>query len=994
MMQQQAELTSRTDRDGLSLPKTERGPHFAFGSGEDSEHLDATTAAQEVQIRNLEDLGSWSDSFQGNAEQVKLFLEIHRSNPQAALRMAEAVTAMPEPGTEFLGFRLIQELGKGAFARVYLAQQGDLANRYVALKVTPTFDDESRTLAQLQHTNVVPIYSIHRASPLQAVCMPFFGMTTLAHVLKDIKGRESLPESGKCLVSTLVNRRSTVTKRQGDKETRRQGEQEPSVSLSPCPPVSLSSSEVGSKSILERLQSLSYVEAVLWIASRLADGLAHAHERGIMHRDLKPANILLTDEGQPMLLDFNLAQDTKRVGQSPVALLGGTLPFMAPEQLEAYRQETIARNHNSDLYSLGVILYELLTGRHPFPVRSGALKEVLAAMIEDRRQPAPTVRPWNKAASPAVESIIRHCLEANPARRYQTARELQEDLERQLKHQPLKYAPDPSLAERSRKWARRHPRLASSTSVAFIAGVLILGLTSLFAARGQRLAQLEAGDSLRRLQEEIKTVQFLLTAQTGDPQKLDQGIHLGQSALDRYHVLDNESWQETPLVRHLSASEQERLRQDIGEVLFLMAGAKSLQASTCQDRIRQAEDLDLALRLNELSETCYPEEKVSRACQLQKSRLVALLGQQTEAKRLQDNAAKIEQLTAMDYYLIGAEQVAQGRAGEALKDFQEVTRQKPGNFWAWFMRGVCHDNLAQYADSISSYSTCIALGPQFHYAYYNRGLAELRLQRYPDARADFDQALALNPDLPEVLVNRAMALEGLGKYAQGIEDLTAALKLGASPTQVYFLRSQFREKAGDKDGSKKDLQECLQSEPKNELGWLTRGYAKVTTDLQGALADFNKALNLNPRSLTGLQNKAHVLGRLGQNEEAVRVLDRAVELYPDFVYSRSGRGVYLARLGRREAALKDAEASLDKDRQPLTIYQVAGIYALTSKTNAEDRREAMRLLSSALLKDFGLLDLLETDKDLDPIRKDAEFAKLVDRARALRSTVQENSKER
>src|SRR5260370_41875110 len=112
-------------------------------------------------------------------------------------------------GTEFLGFQLIQEVGKGAFARVYLAHQGDLADRLVIVKVSPIFDDESQTLAQLQHTNVVPIYSIHRADPLQAVCMPFFGLTTLAHILKEIKGLDSLPESVQSLVSTLVNRNST-----------------------------------------------------------------------------------------------------------------------------------------------------------------------------------------------------------------------------------------------------------------------------------------------------------------------------------------------------------------------------------------------------------------------------------------------------------------------------------------------------------------------------------------------------------------------------------------------------------------------------------------------------------------------------------------------------------------------------------------------------------------------------------------------------------------
>src|SRR6266404_8057496 len=87
--------------------------------------------------------------------------------------------------------------------------------------------------------------------------------------------------------------------------------------------------------ILEMLQGLSFVQAVLWMASRLADGLGHAHERGILHRDLKPANVLLTDDGQPMLLDFSVAEDIKRCSRAVSAgQVGGTLTYMAPEHLE------------------------------------------------------------------------------------------------------------------------------------------------------------------------------------------------------------------------------------------------------------------------------------------------------------------------------------------------------------------------------------------------------------------------------------------------------------------------------------------------------------------------------------------------------------------------------------------------------------------------------------------------------------------------------------
>src|SRR5262249_28414294 len=154
----------------------------------------------------------------------------------------------------------------------------------------------------------------------------------------------------------------------------------------PCPPEEAAAPHAGeaifqSTAILDMLQELNYAQAVLWIAARLTEGLAHAHERGILHRDLKPANILLTDQGQPMLLDFGVAQDLKLRTTPEDAPVGGTLPYMAPEHLEAMRGGPGVLSAGSDLYSFGVILYELLTRRHPFKIPPGAWKAGLPQMI-------------------------------------------------------------------------------------------------------------------------------------------------------------------------------------------------------------------------------------------------------------------------------------------------------------------------------------------------------------------------------------------------------------------------------------------------------------------------------------------------------------------------------------------------------------------------------------------------------------------------------------
>jgi eukaryotic-like serine/threonine-protein kinase len=398
--------------------------------------------------------------------------ELHRSDPDAARRLAEPV-AVPAAGADFLGFHLVEELGRGAFGRVFLARQMDLADRAVALKIALDLYVETQTLARLQHTNIVPVYSVHRSGPLQAICMPYFGATTLADVIRGLDRAPSLPDSGKHLVSTLNGRKSRSRECPSTKLA-------PGGGQAPAEPPAVPGERAtapATKTNLIKFEGLTYVEAVLWLAARLADGLAHAHDRGIIHRDLKPANVLLTDEGEPMLLDFNLSDDTRVRDNPSAARMGGTLPYMSPEQLAAFGHRAGGIDGRSDLYSLGVMAFELLTGRFPFRHRTGSIHDCLDEMRADRAGPPPRLRPHNPAVSPAAEAIVRKCLDADPAKRYQSAAELREDLERQLAHRPLRYAPEPSVRERARKWVRRHPRLTSSTSVGAMAAVVLLALT-------------------------------------------------------------------------------------------------------------------------------------------------------------------------------------------------------------------------------------------------------------------------------------------------------------------------------------------------------------------------------------------------------------------------------------------------------------------------------------------------------------------------------------
>ncbi len=893
---------------------------------------------------------------------MALFRALHRSNPRGAERLARAATAWPKIGTTFAGFRLTAELGRGAFGRVYLAQQGDLADRPVAFKIACDFQGEPQRLARLQHTNIVPIYSVHHQSPFHALCMPYFGATTLADVVTDLGKRPQRPTSGRVFAD--------IVERRGD-------------ALDARP-----TSESGETTLLAKVSQQGYCEAVLTLAVRLADGLAHAHERGIVHRDLKPANVLLADDGQPMLLDFNLAADVEDAAAAEAAQVGGTLPYMPPELLTALAGpppkggNVPGLDASGDLYALGVILWELLAFRHPFPFHKGHLKDVLPRMAADRRSP-PDVRAVNPSVPRAVAAIVAKCLTPDPTLRYRSARQLQDDLQRQLDDRPLRHAPEPSLCERAGKLWRRHPR-----TILALAGAVPLLLVSAFATLKYREAIderrlkdiAEARVTAERFGREAKAGWMLLGTRDLSESERVQALDAARRALSWFGMDDAQG---TPArLTHLPDDEEAVVRREIGEMLLVCAkmSMKGGRGAVGADDPRLRE----ALRWNELAERFLAEGTGRRTILLQRAALAHKTGEARRAGELFDEARKAVAGTPLDRYWDALLALDAGRLHVALGFADQALAADPQSAPLWALRGQCHAELGEHDRAAACWDTAIALFPNLYRSYYHRGVSRLKLKDPAGARADFDTALRLKPNFTVARMQRAVARAELRDFGGSIADLESARDAAGAPTQVYFMLARVRAQAGDPTGAERDRDEGLRHSPTDDFDWVVRGLARMADDPPAALADFDQALALNPRYAPALRNKAHVFAEvLNRPADAVAALDALLEHAPDSLADRAARGVVLARLGRDDAARADAAAVLAGKPTPLLTYQIAGVYALTSLRRPDDARESLRLLAAALQQGVGL-DLVDRDRDLDAIRKRPEFRSLVTAARTLR----------
>jgi serine/threonine protein kinase len=377
-----------------------------------------------------------------------------------------------EGGTGTLGdFRILRPLGRGGMGIVYEAEQVSLG-RKVALKVLPfagaldprqlqRFKNEAQAAAHLHHTNIVPVHFVGCERGVHYYAMQLIEGCTLAALIRALRGQSGRKDTAGAHVPASTPSPSVPMEQAAPAEPPPTGPYVPPLPVSPEETLKNAALTTGSSP-----KDPAFFRNVARLGIQAALALEHAHQMGVVHRDIKPGNLLLDERGNLWVADFGLAQFQAGAELTMTGDLLGTLRYMSPEQALAKR---VIIDHRTDIYSLGVTLYELLT---LVPAVGGKDREEILRQIAFEEPKPPRRLDWRVPAE--LETIVLKAMEKNPADRYATAQALADDLRRWQEDKPIQ-ARRPTLVQRARKWGQRHqPIVWSAVAVVALAGVMAL----------------------------------------------------------------------------------------------------------------------------------------------------------------------------------------------------------------------------------------------------------------------------------------------------------------------------------------------------------------------------------------------------------------------------------------------------------------------------------------------------------------------------------------
>ncbi len=898
----------------------------------------------------------------------------------------QTLAHFPAVGSEFCGYPLIAELGRGALARVYIARQPDLAERWVVLKITQQLNTEAEQLASLQHSGIIPVYSIHQDGKLYCICMPYLGAVTVADLLSDGRLFSHSKADKQQFMSTLIDHRwSTIVSTTRDHlqpmgdspngKLTKLGTVDSSVGLRALPIAVGKTDQEEFKELLglseladslqQRYLNHDGVQSKVLLMRDLSEAIGYAHSRGIVHRDLKPENVLIANDGRPIVLDFNLATSTADV---PAIIVGGTLPYMSPQQLRS----VLGKDQSSpqdDVFALGVIFYQLLTGRLPFD-DSQVPKGNWEAMAASHEMSLANCRSVDGSVPPSLNSIVMKCLSVGLEERYPSAIELNEDLQRFANHQVLRHAADRSPVERTTKFLKRHPMLTSMTSVIAISSLAIAGLTVGLILVQTKATRLEVSNLASQLNEELPETLAMLRTPGGEPELISDGIEQAHHILTKWKVVDNNQKFIASLQR-LTATQRLETTRQLADLLYALAGAEA-QLALHSTKGERTERLATAGMWNQWSAKLLPE--LADAVRLRKQKFNLLSQSAADPIAVPPTAEGPKTASVFARMLAARES---GNTELWLQCAEQLVDQRPTDPTRWFSLATARFERGDMLRACEAFDFSAKLQKSSATSIFWRGFTRLQIADFAQAADDFSQCIKLRSNWLAPRYNRALAYRALRKYDLAIDDLNGIVAAGNGGPRVLSLRSQLHAAQGDRAAAIQDRTAAMNAAPRDSDDWVSLGVMKLDQAPEEALQDFSQALKISPRHVAAQMNTAYVQSEIHQdNAAAIGTLSTLIENGLGGTSAIASRGILQARSGAKQEALADAQVAAKGQPTPIEILQVAGIYALTSES-PEDQQRALVWLARALAADPSLGKMAATDLDLVILRKLPAFRLLV-----------------
>jgi eukaryotic-like serine/threonine-protein kinase len=663
------------------------------------------------------------------------------------------------------------------------------------------------------------------------------------------------------------------------------------------------------------------------LVATLADAIHAAHQGGIVHRDLKPGNILLTRDGTPKVTDFGLARRLE--GDGGLTLSGvpmGTPSYMAPEQA---RGQKAAIGPATDVYALGAILYELLTGRPPFCAESATatLQQVVA------EEPVPPAR-LNPRVPRDLDTICLECLHKEPQRRYGSAAALADDLRRFDRGEPIAARPLGRLGRLAR-WARRRPTAAALSGVLVVTALLALALVGggLWLT-GQRQATAQAAeDDLREADELLQ----------------QSDLPGARAALERAKGrLGAGGWSDVQQRVQQAEAELQRREDRVAYARQLEKRLETIRLGRCNlvdghfDRLGSDREYEAMFRSAGLSP--FQEEP------------------KVVADRIKESPARSALVAALDDWAVCAANAPRRNwllavARRADSDPWRDRVRASAAFWKLAnLKGLTRDTPIKG----QSVQLLVALGERLFVADRNAAIPFLRQvqQAHPsDFYANlwlgvaeepgvdvgyFRAALALRPDAAVAHCNLGIALDRQGRTDEALGYLERAVHLDPEYALGHGVLANALRTRGRTDDAIRHYREALRLAPKTL--WARNNLGLVLEEkwrLDEAIAQYEEALRIDPGYEYAHYQLAKALPKRGRREEAVEHFRAALAANPRFLDARGELGLLLLEMGRLEEAadhLRQVVALAPHDR----AAQEGLREALIRRGRLEEARSAWR----------------------------------------------------